>query len=218
MTLMSDYVTIEAVQELGYKLSDQDVQVLGKLVTRLSRLFDRACGFSADYFAAADADGSATSRDFWGNGTNYLKLDPYLTGSITTVTMPTGFTVPTYTEKRNNDGDFFLIRTYGDNGSRYSAADRGAHFDLFTAEFFGVDHIGWRDGIKHTVTAKWGWDVTPPEVVEAVAEWVIATLNSRDQKFARAVALDGGPVLTSAMPERTKLVADFYRNRRINFA
>lgn len=226
---MADYATTAEVRLYGYQSLSTDEPLLNALITRASRLFDNAAGKPKDYFGAAAASPSATARKFWGNGTDYLRLDPYLipagVTSITTVAMPTGFTVPGYLEANhhsraelNMPGEFCLVRTYGDNESRFSAlSERG---DLFPAEFSGeLDYVGWPDGIKVTVTAKWGWDAVPEDVKEATIETVIAIWRGRDAGFARAVGVEGaGVVIGEALPQRAREVAERYRAGRFAFA
>ena len=124
----------------------------------ISRCLTRR-GLPAGYFDKTTVTlASATSRVYWGNGTDYLDLDPYKTGSLASVTMPSGWTVPSYVELtgqtlRANDMQFGLVRTYGDNASRFSAltsnmiTQEGANFNQFYVP------EGWPDGIKVTVSA-----------------------------------------------------------------
>jgi hypothetical protein len=91
--------------------------------------------------------------------------------------------------------------------------------DYFYAEFSNqIDYIGWPAGIAVTVAAKWGWDSTPQDVQEAVLEMVALMFRSRDQAFARAVAIDGNIVVNSAMTPRAQAIADGYSRGRAMFA
>jgi hypothetical protein len=91
--------------------------------------------------------------------------------------------------------------------------------DYFFAEFSNqIDYTGWPDGIRVAVTAKWGWDATPPDVQEAVLEMVALMFRSKDVAFARAVAIDGNVVINSAMTPRAQMIADGYARGRAMFA
>jgi hypothetical protein len=213
---MADYCTIENVLLAGHQLSTDDHLVIPDLVSRCSRLFDRACRLPDNHFAEAAT--AASARKFWGDGTNNLRIDPYVAGSITTVTMPTGYTVPDYVEEvRPDNTGSYLICVYGDDESKFSGVEAEA-IDLFSVAFWNASYIGWPEGIKVTVTARWGFSAVPVEVVEAVTEWVIATLRGKDQAYAKVVNLENGQIVTAAMPERTKMLADSFRNNRLVFA
>lgn len=223
------YVTIEEVQLHLFQGADRDTPRLESLIEYNSRLLDKACGLQSGYFAKSADGASATARVFWGDGTDLLKLDPYViqsgTTSITGVTMPTGWTVPAYVELgtqslRSDDFDFGLVRTYGDDGARLgfltSTSDDGSAFAL---DLSGDLSVGWPSGVKVTVTAKWGYLETPADVKLAVIEMVIASLRGADQAYARTTNLDTNTVTNaSALTPRAQLIADRYSNARAAFA
>lgn len=196
-----------------------------QLCDLFSALFDSAVGCSPNYFNAYTQGASATARIYYGDGTDTLKLWPYKTGSITTVTMPTGWTVPSYIElnaqpDRNNGFDFGLIRTYGDDGARLthltSALDDARAFAL---DLSGDMAIGWPDGLKVTVTAVWGFDAVPNDVKLAVIESAIAGMRGMDQAYARVTNLETNTVTNAtALTPRAQMVADRYRALRFSYA
>ena len=220
----SDYVTLDQVRAYVYQSQDSDEELLVRMMPRAARIFDVAAGVSDGFFAKGSTSQTASLRYFWGDGTDYLKVDPYLASPAPVVTMPTGFAVLNWVEvnpnknpRQNTPGEFFLSRRYGDNYSTLAAlAERR---DYFFAEFSNqVDYIGWPAGIRVGVTAKWGWDSTPAEVQEAVLETIASMWRSKDQGFARAVAVDGIAVINSPLPPRAQLVADSYNRSRGMFA
>jgi hypothetical protein len=178
-------------------------------------MFDRAARRPDNYFAEAAT--AVSARKFWGDGTNHLRTDPYVAGSITTVAMPTGYTVPGYVQETTPDGQAYLVAVYGDDEARFSGVEAES-IDLYNVVFWNATDIGWPDGVKVTITARWGWAAVPADVTQAVTEFVIATLRGKDQAFAKVVNLENNQVITSAMPERTKMVADAYRNNKMVFA
>lgn len=224
---MSDYANIWEVREQAYQSQDSDETLLAGLITRMSRLFDAVAGVPDSYFGEVESTISASSRDFWGDGTDYLKIDPYLQATAPTVTMPTGWTVPSYfasnplvssPRKTQNAGEFFLVRVYGDDGARLSSYT--SLQDSFPSEFLNQlgTFPGWPDGIKVTVSAKWGWEETPAEVRQAVIEMTVAAWRGRDNAFARATGLDGQLLFNDALTARAREIARGYQQGRAMFA
>ena len=220
----SDYVTLDQVRGYVYQSQDADEDMLIRIMTRAARIFDAACSLPEGYFTQGSAGQTAAIRYFWGDGTDYLKLDPHLSTPAPIVTMPSGFAVlnwvaanPYERARLHMPGEFFLSRRYGDNYSAIGAlAERR---DFFFAEFSNqVDYVGWPAGIRVGVTAKWGWDSTPAEVQEAVLEIVANIWRSKDQAFARAVAIDGVAVINQPLTPRAQMVADGYKTGRGMFA
>jgi hypothetical protein len=221
---MPVYATIDEAREYGYQSTDDDEDVLASILTRASRLFDRYCGVKAGYFGKGDPNQTASARRYWGNGTDYLQIDPYLSSPTIIVTMPDGWDVPPFIESRDqgfqsDDGQGFqLIRTYADN-SRYGFISGGFVDDYAGALFAAnVNYVGWPNGVRVTVEAKWGWDAVLDDVREAVLETTIAIWRGKDQAFARVVNLGESQQVFSAMPDRAKLIADRYRMARGMFA
>lgn len=226
--MAGNYATIEQARAYGYQSTEKDDPLLADILPRASRLFDQYCGLPPGYFDAYDGAAVASARKFWGNGTNFLKVDPYLSTHTPTVAMPTGWNTPTFLEvnpfahaqQATANGEFFLVRTYGDSESRWEGL-RTMHNDLgasFNLDLSSDTEYGWPDGIKVTVTAKWGWDAIPADVTEAVAELTVAIWRGRDQAFARVVNLDTNQQIAGALPERTRLIADKYRIGKAMFA
>lgn len=222
---MANYCTIAQARDYLYQSQDADEDVISKMLPRVSRLIDSYCGVSEDYFAKGNPSQTASSRTFWGDGTDYLLIDPYLSTSTLTLTMPTGFSVATYIESnpyvRNrlvqSAGQFFLVRTYGTDGNRLSSLNERR--DYFYAEFSNqVDYVGWPAGIKVTLSAKWGWDAVPLDLVEATLETLGSMWRSKDQGFARAVAIEGVAIINEALPPRARLLCDAYRVGKGMFA
>jgi hypothetical protein len=226
----NDYATLDEARAYGYQSSEDDDPVLTAIITRASRIFDGYVGVADGYFAKGLATQTASARKFWGDGTNYLKVDPYLSSPTPTIAMPTGFDAPTFLESNPYQsnrmaqaaGEFFLVKTYGDSESRFEGlntlgSDAGIFFPLDVLNT-GALYVGWPDGIKVTVTAKWGFDQTPDDVKEAVLETTIAIWRGKDQAFARAVALETNVQINDALPPRAKLIADGYRVGRAVFA
>jgi len=214
----NDYATLDDARLYGYQSSDDDDELLEPIITRASRMFDRYCGVKAGHFAKGLTTQVASARKFWGDGTDYLKLDPYLSGQTLVVAMPTGYTVPPYIESKDeghqadNGQGFYLIRTYSNNESRYGFV-KDSNIDEYAGALFAanINYIGWPIGVKVTVTAKWGFDAVLEDIKEAVLETAIAIWRGRDQAFSRVVNLETNIQVVDAMPARAKVIADRYR-------
>src|SRR5262249_12108993 len=215
--MANEYATLAELKAYGYQSTSADDALLTTILTRASRFFDRAVGVKAGYFIAYNGTDPATARKFWGDGTDYLKTDPYISTLAITVAMPTGYTIPPYIESRTmahqtDDGQgFFLIRTYSNNESRYGFV-KDSNIDEYAGALFAanINYIGWPIGVKVTVTAKWGFDALLEDVKEAVLETAIAIWRGRDQAFSRVVNLETNIAVVDAMPMRAKLIADRY--------
>lgn len=175
------------------RASDDDLFPL--LVTRASRLFDLLCNRPANYFAVAEAEGSAPATDervFYGDGTNYLLVDPHAqTIDSADVEMPSTYTVPTFVDK---DGYLIITDAHGRIVSQYGSYAYSSWWN------------GWPEGLPVTVTSLWGFDVEQPDVKEAILELVIAMWRSRDSAFLKAIDLENQQVINEAIPKRTREV------------
>lgn len=135
------------------------------------------------------ADVIASARTFYGDGTNYLKLDPYVAGTLNaTMTVPTGYTAPTYVERNG-----YLILS-----------------DSTGTLVPGYWSTGWQMGFPYTVTALWGFASTPADIKAAVIEWIINVWRETDPAGLKLVGLDG-QVLRENMPPRVALIAKSWR-------
>lgn len=166
---------------------------LDALIEQASRYFDLYCGVTPEYFEPAASPGSATEQTIYGQGTNYLKLPPYVSGSLATLTVPTNYTTPTYIEK-----DGYLIIT-DSNGLTPFGQWR---YPPYT--------VGWWEGVAITVSAVWGFEATPADVKLAVIELIINLVRETDPATLKLTDLAGMP-LREKIPPRVAEVARRYR-------
>jgi len=182
------YVETDEVRELAQGMATDELgeAELEQLIIRASRIFDLSCGVDAGHFEAADED--ASERTFYGNGTNFLRVDPYVPGSLnTTLTYPTdSYTVLEFVER-----DGYLVRSE----------------DSILVARCGY---GWYENVPIVVSARWGHDSTPEDVKTAIIEFVINIWRETDPAQLKLVGLDNMP-LREKMPPR---VADIARRRR----
>jgi hypothetical protein len=162
---------------------------LNELIEMASRYFDLLCGVEPEYFEAAGA--TATARTFYGNGTNFLKLDRYVPGSLNaTLTYPEGYTALDYVER---DGYLVITDSTGVLSSRSLTYCNG-----------------WYCGVPIVVTAKWGFEATPADVKLAVIEMVANLWRELDPAHLKLVAPEHLP-LREKWPPRVGEIARRYR-------
>jgi hypothetical protein len=140
-------------------------------------------------FTEYGADVVATERTFYGNGSNYLGVDPYVPGSLnTTLEFPDGYTAPEFIEV---SGYLEIVSLDGVRapGLVYSS--------------------GWYGGVPVVVTAKWGFESTPADVKAAIIEWAINLWRETDPASLKLTNLDGSAVRES-VPPRVKRIAQHW--------
>lgn len=162
---------------------------LDALIEQASRAFDLECGVDPEHFEAAGS--TAAERKFYADGTGYLRLDPYVPGSLNgTITMPDGYTVPEFVKRGG-----YLIR------SSLGVLVDARH-----------DADPWPVGVPITVTAKWGYPATPADVKMAIIEFVLNLHRETDPVNVKLVSLEGQP-LREKMPPRVAMIANRYRGK-----
>lgn len=169
---------------------------LTALILQASRFFDLVCGVDPEYFEAAGP--TATEKTVYGDGTNFLKLPPYVAGTLDTdLSLPDGYTVPTFIEREG-----YLV--LASNGVDVSAIAPWP------------SAYGWYAGIPFTITARWGWAATPEDVTMAVIELVINLWRETDPATVKLINLEGQP-LREKMPPRVWEIARRYRAKGVAF-
>ena len=173
-------------------LSDAELQ---DLIEQASRMFDLECGVPEGYFNPSPIP-IATEKVIYGDGTNYLRLPPFIPGSLsTTISLPDGYTTPTFAER---DG-FLVISSSG--------------VLLPFQRFHNCIWSGWYSGVPVTVSAIWGFRETPADVKLAVIELVINLERETDPAGLRLKDLEGQP-LREKFPPRSLEVARKYRFKK----
>lgn len=194
------YVETEDVRRLGEQFTETkiDEPMLEDLIEQASRIFDLTCGLPPQFFEpVASTDTAASPRTFYGDGTNFLRLDPYLAGSLdTTITLPDGYTAPEFVERNG-----YLVRSSsGVLPNRYAPCG----------------WAGWSEGLPITVSAKWGYDSTPADVKNAIVELVINLFRETDPAALKLVDIQGQP-LRERIPPRVGEIAKRYRYKGVAF-
>lgn len=198
------YCTVTEVRELaaGFNPTASPVAatdaVLTKLILRASRYFDLVCGVVPEYFEVAGA--SVSNLTVYGDGTHFLRLPPYVAGTLDTdITVPDGYTVPTFIEREG----YLILSSSGLMLNRITP---------FPSPFYG----GWYSGVPITISAKWGFEATPEDVKMAIVELVINLFRETDPQQVKLVNLEG-MALREWMPPRVAAVAKRYRMTGVAF-
>lgn len=163
---------------------------LNDLIEKASRYFDLLCGVIPGYFEAAEA--TPNERTFYGDGTRFLRLDRYVSGSLnTSIGLPDGYTAPEFVER-----DGYLVTT--SNGVIHASP--------------WSECGGWYSGVPIRVTAKWGFTATPADVKLAVIELTANLWSEVDPKHVKLVNIEGQP-LREKYPPRVWEISKRYRLR-----
>lgn len=192
------YVTKAEVREQaaqGTTTATLDDDRLDALIEQASRYFDIAAGVEPEYFepVAEGYQSQALERVFYGDGTHYLRVDPFIEGTLSAADYPVDYTVPDYRAVGQ-----YLVRSSSDG--------------LLPAR--NVRYLdGWGEGVPVTVTAVWGYSATPADVKMAVIEMVLNLFRSTDPAEQNITDLERQP-LRQALPPRAQRVADHYRLNR----
>ena len=183
-----------ATQATDNAIGDAELEAL---VEQASRTIDLICGVSEGYFNGP-LYGIATSQIVYGDGTNYLRLPPYVPGSLSaTITVPTGYTAPDFVER----GGYLIISSNGVLATRFAPYP---------------STVNWYQGVPYTISAIWGFLATPESVKEAAIELAINLWRETDPASLKLTNLDGQP-LRENLPPRVKELAKHYRMRNPAF-
>lgn len=180
-------------------LNSLPAEELEALIEQGSRLFDRVCGVPDGYFNGVRYP-IATTKTFYGDGTNYLRIDPYKPGSLnTSLTLPSGVTQPDFVERNG----YLVITTSTGYGPPFQ-------------NFYSSQWPGWERGMPITISAIWGFEDSDAAVKLAVIELVINLWRETDPAQVKLVNIEGQP-LREKLPPRVQLIANKYKARRVAF-
>jgi hypothetical protein len=180
------YATTEDLKVYAFQMGRGDDLRHEAVVLRASRIIDQLCGVEPGYFAVAGPN--VTEREILGDGTSLLRLPPYVRGSLASAEYIQFWDTPEYVEILDRNGVQWLKAL----GGRY-----------------------WRDCAPVEITARWGWDAVPEDIVEATIELAIAMWRQRDAAFLRVAAdVNGqGGISGQALPERVKIICQAWKRK-----
>jgi hypothetical protein len=202
--MAADYCSIEQVvgdDELNGYLdlkNDQTTEQLKEIISRASRRIDAYVtdNQETNYFAASPTEPSI--KKLRGMDLSFLSLPLHVAGSIAKVEAPEPFSVPEFAYERDR---LVCIDQFGVRSRRYR----------------------WIEGVPYSVTARWGFAETPPEITEACLQLVVRTFRAKDDGFSGVIGAikRDGSMIERALPAPVKEILDGHRNkfrRRFYFA
>lgn len=141
-------------------------------------------------FTENGADVVASNKTVYGDGTCFLKLPPFVSGTLSaTITLPDGYTAPYFVERNG-----YLVIT----DSLGVLANPNSYVSP------------WWAGVAITLSAKWGYEQTPADIQNAVIELVINLWRETDPASIKLVNIDNQP-LREKLPPRVWEIARRYR-------
>lgn len=174
------------------------VTIAPALDALLQRILDRATAMIDTYLGFSfTLSGAAGTQIVYGDGTDYLEPPAFVAGSVTAVTVPTGYTAPSYTVQNGVlivTRDSLLGTLYGSEalaGRLYSPLG------------------GWLSGVPYTVAATYGYSAIPVDIVEACLEIAVDLWRFKDSGSIKAVGVEGaGMVSGKGLPATAKAILD----------
>lgn len=165
---------------------------------KIQRVLDRATAIIDLYLGSSFTLSTiAGTRIVYGDGTDYLEPPAFVSGSVTAVTAPTGYTIPTYTVI---DGVLIITR------------------DSLLGPLYGSEALagrlytplgGWLAGVPWTVAATYGYSTYPTDIVEACLEIAVDLWRFKDAGSIKSVGVEGAGIVTGkGLPPTAKLILD----------
>lgn len=181
------YASTEQLKVYAFQQGRGDDVRHEEVLPRASEIIDLACGLGRGFFAPAGS--VLTTKSFCTSTSKRLRVTPYKKDSIDFVEYATVHAhCPDYSEIVDSNEMPWLVANSG--------------------ECWIPDEIV-------EISAVWGFDETPAEIVEATLELAIAIWRGRDTAYARVVAdVNGGNTVTVALPDRVKLICEKWKRRR----
>lgn len=218
--MAGDYITTTQIADFAQEFDALSPDGQSLIATSASRFFDNLCKVDAGFFSAATG---ATAKTFYGDGTAYLKLPPYIgtiaPASVAIVDNDSNVVeTPVYFEQNgylvikgygagvptrdvSNAGPTFFSNSWPSTWNSYSSP-----FNTGVATYFK----GWPVNLKITVTANWGFAAVPADVQQAVIQLAIHQWRVGDPAFT-AISQSGQPYAAPAIPVQVQTIVDNYR-------
>jgi hypothetical protein len=183
---MSDYATIEQVSKFLQGSEEADTDALALSITAASRFIDNLCEVTPSYFAAAVEGSEATEIMLKGTGTSLLRLPPYVPGSLAALSL---------------DGQSLDLTPFALRGS--------VPLQFLIAPgriYFGEDTL-------YTVSARWGFEVIPADIVQATIAMAIKFFRESDAATAVMAGTENQTV--QIVPPMVEKICEAYRKMNL---
>lgn len=199
---MADYVTSGQVAAFTHEFASVSEPDL--LVAAASRLFDKLVKVPDDFFA--EVGGAFADRDFYGDGTAYLKLDPFTElNSVDPVKLNDGtietpdYSVTNVPEYIVRDGFLVVL-----DKTKQMPPESASYPNRFQ---------GWPNRSQVRVSAKWGFAAIPADVTFACVHLATHLFRTADPAFAVISNADGAASRIETVPKIAREIINSYREK-----
>jgi hypothetical protein len=168
--------------------NDDEKDALSAMLEAASAYVDKATKRKRGYFAPAEED--PTTRYFQGWGGRPLRIPVHVLGSVTVE----GIADESFYE--HEDSGWLYIKRGSAIGSSINIS------------FDAHDEPCWKDGCRYSVSARWGYEETPPDIVEAVSQITVRWWET--QKGTLGQAGPSGFIIERAVPPAVVLILGNY--------
>lgn len=125
---------------------------------------------------------AAGTQVVYGDGTDYLVPPAFVAGSVTAVTAPSGYDVPSYVERNG----VLVVTRSGLTGRAYSGPPSLTYW---------YPYSGWQDGVPYTIAATFGYSTNVLSVVEHCAcEIAVRLWRFKDAGGSEVIGADAAAV------------------------
>jgi hypothetical protein len=164
--------------------SAAEQSALGRILASATRGIDSYCKRPPQYFAPAGV--SSSPRFFIGEGKNFLRLPVHVVGSIDPA--------------EGVDCDGHAITNWVERGG-------------WLYQTSGLGKLGgiWQRSTEYTVSARWGYETTPEDIIEACRQLVVHYFER--QRGTIGQITPNGFVIERDMPPSVKTLLDPYRRK-----
>jgi hypothetical protein len=183
------YITTTQLEVFGQEIDALLPSGQTLIISAASRMFDKLCEVSDEFFEAA---GAASDLTLYGDGTAYLKLPPYLSSPAPTIEAE---------DYDIEDDDWILQGQY----MVWLSKTKRLSFDT-TADRY----TGWHNQVPVVVTARWGFTATPDDVKFAVTQIALQMFRTADPAFT-AISQSGEANSAPNVPTQALEIANKYK-------
>lgn len=207
---LTDIERIEADLIGEDDLSQDVLDLIASFITPSSAFITSYLGVRSDYFKPAAE--TPVQRTFYGDGTDYIKLPPYVDDGSVEITLPDG-----YLENDLEVRDNFLVRVYPDYGNEtFDLMDVDRWNRYYTARTPLYPRTGWAVGAPVKVTARWGFVAVPDDIELACRRLVERLWRTKDGQVSGIIGdivRPDGTAIQQALPPFVKMTLENWKSR-----
>lgn len=173
---------------------DDVVERITRLAEEVSSIVDRFCDRPDGYFAALETDSTATVKHYRGRDQDFLQIGRHVPGNVTVQ----GIASTAFYEHEVN-GWLYVVPLGGSNvtNDEYLPDYRAGRF--------------WDSSIRYAVSARWGFDATPPDIKQAVKQ-IVEHIFDRGEGVLGQVTPTGF-VIERDLPPTAKTILEKWQKR-----